>query len=101
MAISGAMTTIVASTVSMLTMPLLMRRLTMFTPDARSGGRMVWAAISGHPRRRAACHSPHQQASTGIDDDGHQEERSPDLDQRAQIHIVGGFAELIGQYAGH
>jgi hypothetical protein len=36
---------IVASTASPLTTLLVMRRLTTFTPDARSGGRMELAAI--------------------------------------------------------
>src|ERR1700733_14343459 len=100
-AISGVMTTSVASTASTLTAPLLKRRLKILTLDARNGGRIDWDAISGHPRRCAARHGPNQQTCAGIHDDRNQEERQSDFDERTQVHVVGSLAEFVGQHAGH
>src|ERR1700756_3926069 len=101
MAISGTMTAMVARTAKPPTRPLLMRRLKTLTREARSGGRMDWLAISGHPCWRAARHHPYQQARACIHHDGDQEECESDLDQSAQVHIAGGFAELVGEDTGH
>src|SRR5580658_6572255 len=48
-----------------------------------------------HARRRTARHHPYQQLSQRIHNDGHDKQREPDLDQRAQIQVVGGLAEFV------
>ena len=51
--------------------------------------------ISVHPRRRAARDGPDHQPRDCVDDDGDEEEREADLDERAEIEIARGFGELF------
>src|SRR5581483_2063693 len=53
------------------------------------------------PRGYATSRAPHQQAGYRVHHDGDQEQRQPDLDQRAQVQLTRGFAEFIGDNACH
>src|SRR5579864_1842622 len=50
--------------------------------------------------RGATRHAPHQQLRQTVDDQSHEEENEPDLDQGAQVEVAGGLAEFVGDDAG-
>src|SRR6266700_638696 len=50
--------------------------------------------MSVHPGRSAACDGPDHQTGDGVDDDGDEEERESDLDERAEVYVAGGLGEL-------
>src|SRR3979490_1958204 len=56
--------------------------------------------MSVHPGRSAACDGPYHEAGDGVDDDGDEEEREADLDERAEIDVAGGLGELSCNDAG-
>src|SRR6266481_5596035 len=56
--------------------------------------------MSVHPGRSAACDGPYHETGYGVDDDGDEEEREADLDERAEIDVAGGFGELSCNDAG-
>src|SRR5271165_824429 len=45
--------------------------------------------------------APNQQTGQRIDDQGHEEERKSDFDQRTQVEVASSFAEFVGDDAGH
>ena len=51
--------------------------------------------MSVHPCRSAACDRPDHEAGDRVDDDGDEEEREADLDERAEVDVAGGFGELV------
>ena len=46
-------------------------------------------------RRSAARDRPDHEAGDRVDDDGDEEEREANLDQRAEVEIAGGLGELV------
>src|SRR5579872_321399 len=59
------------------------------------------AGLGIAPRRRAPSYGPDEQLRKNIYDDGHEEQRESDFDQRAEIRIARRLAEFIGNDAGH
>src|SRR5580704_3273535 len=53
-----------------------------------------------HLGRSAAGDGPDHETGDSVDDNGDEEEREADLDQRAEIDVGGGFGELSGNHAG-
>ncbi len=56
--------------------------------------------ISVHPCRSVASDCPDHQAGNGVDDDGNEEEREADLDERAKVEVAGSLGELACDDAG-
>src|SRR3954470_9487119 len=52
-------------------------------------------------RRGSAGDAPNEQLGERVHDDGDEEQRQSDLHQRTEINVFRGFAELIGDDAGH
>ena len=54
----------------------------------------------GHPCRCAARDRPNKKAGDCVDDDGYEEERKADLDERREVEVRGGLGKLVGDDAG-
>src|ERR1017187_8635360 len=95
MASSGTSTRMAAATANVVAPALVTRR----TKPTCCG--VDCADISGTHPRSPAGDAPHQQPGQCVDDEGHDKQRQPDLDQRAQVQIAGGLGEFVGDDTGH
>src|SRR6516225_3702499 len=95
-AISGTMTSIAAQ-IAKSVAPWFMARRHMLSGLVTAPGLKLGTC----PPSASSGNAPNQQPRHCVYDECDQEQRQADLHQRTQVHVAGGFAELVCDHAGH